>query len=200
MPNFKEICLIEIKGYKISLYNCKNGNNSNLSINEFNESQNINLSDIICNICKERNKGNTHNNEFFRCLNCKFNICPLCKSNHNNDHNLINYDQINYICNERNEQYFGYCLKCKKNICNSCENDHIYHDIISYRRMLRKKKEILEKNNILKNNIDKLKIIIQVLIKKLNIVLDNIEKYYEINKYIIVILIIKIEIMKCYLI
>ena len=66
--------------------------------------------------------------------------------------------------------------------------------------MLKKKKEILEKNNILKNNIDKLKIIIQELIKKLNIVLDNIEKYYEINKYIIVILIIKIEIMKCYLI
>ena len=48
--------------------------------------------------------------------------------------------------------------------------------------MLRKKKEILEKNNILKNNIDKLKIIIQELIKKINIVLDNIEKYYEINK------------------
>jgi len=105
-PICKEICLLEIKDYKISLYNCKNGHNSNLSIKEFNESQIINLSDIICNICKERNKGNTHNNEFFKCLNCKYNICPLCKSNHNNNHNIINYDQINYICNEHNEQYF----------------------------------------------------------------------------------------------
>ena len=184
-PICKEICLIEIKDYKITLYNCKKGHNSNIFIKEFNESQNINLSDIICNICKERNKGNTHNNEFYRCLNCKFNICPLCKSNHNNNHNIINYDQINYICNEHNEQYFEYCLKCKKNICTSCENDHIDHDIISHGRMLRKKKEILEKNNILKNNIDKFKIIIQEIIKKLNIVLDNIEKYYEINKNII---------------
>ena len=184
-PICKDICLLEIKDYKISLYNCKNGHNSKLSIKEFNESQNINLSDIICNICKERNKGNTHNNEFYKCLNCKYNICPLCKSNHNNNHNVINYDQINYICNEHNEQYFEYCLKCKKNICTSCENDHIDHDIISYGKMLRNKNEILEKNNILKNNIDKFKIIIQEIIKKLNIVLDNIEKYYEINKNII---------------
>ena len=92
-PICKEICLLEIKDYKISLYNCKNGHKSNLSINGFNESQNINLSDIICNICKERNKGNTHNNEFYKCLNCNFNICPLCKFTHNNSgHNIINYD------------------------------------------------------------------------------------------------------------
>ena len=41
----------------------------------------------------QRNKGNTHNNEFYKCLNCNYNICPLCKFTHNNSgHNIINYD------------------------------------------------------------------------------------------------------------
>ena len=66
-PTCKENCLIEIKDYKILLYNCKNGHTkNNILLNEYKETQKINISDIICNICKERNKGNTHNNEFYK--------------------------------------------------------------------------------------------------------------------------------------
>ena len=183
-PICKEICLIEIKDYKVLLYNCKKGHNSNILINQFKETQLINKSDITCNICKEKNKKNLKN-KFYNCINCEINICSFCKSKHNNEHNIINCDKINYICNEHFEQFFGYCLNCKKNLCNSCEFEHDGHEIISYGKILKNKKEIIENNAILRKNIDKLKIIIQKIINKLNNVMDVIEQYYEINKNII---------------
>ena len=184
-PTCKENCLLEIKGYQIILFGCKHGHKNNISIKEFNETQKVIISDIICNICKERNKGNTINNEFYKCLNCKINICPLCRLIHDNNHNIINYDIINFICNEHYEPFTSFCSECKINTCVSCEINHIDHSILSYGRMMRNKKEIIEKGNILRKNIDELKNIIQEIIKKLNIVVDNIEAYYKIKKRII---------------
>ena len=43
-PICKEICLIEIKDYKVLFYNCKKRHNSNILINQFKESQLINKS------------------------------------------------------------------------------------------------------------------------------------------------------------
>ena len=45
-PICKENCLIEIKDYKILLYNCKNNHNSNYLLNEYKETQKINISEI----------------------------------------------------------------------------------------------------------------------------------------------------------
>ena len=177
-PICKTSCLMEIKDYQISLYNCQNEHRTNLPFNAYNETQKINLTDIICNICKERNKGNTHNNEFYKCLDCKLNICPLCKSNHNNNHKIINYDQINFICNEHAEPYFSFCFQCRKNICISCENKHIDHYMLSYGKFLKDINEIIKNNIILRNDIDNLKDISKGIIKKLNMVIENLEIYY----------------------
>ena len=100
-PICNENCFIEIKDFKISLYGCKNNHKkTDILLNEYEETQKINISNIICNICKERNKGNTHNNEFYKCIDCNINICPLCKTNHNNGHNIINYDtKIIFVIN-----------------------------------------------------------------------------------------------------
>ena len=183
-PICKEKCFMKIHDYKITLYNCKNNHmKNNILINEFNETQKINISKIICNICQGRNKGNTK--KFYKCIDCKLNICPLCKLNHNNNHNIINYDKIDYRCNEHIEPYTAYCSYCKKNICINCENEHNDHNVISFGKMLKNKNEIIEKNNKLKNDIDKFKEIIQVIINILNKVIDNMDKYYEINKNII---------------
>ena len=59
------------------------------------------ISQIKCDICKDRNKSNTFNYEFYICYECK--ICPLCKSKHDNTHTIINYDNKNNICNKHNE-------------------------------------------------------------------------------------------------
>ena len=82
---------MDIKDYKINLYDWKNGHRKeNILLNEFEETQNIYLSNIICDICKKNNKSISYNNIFYKCLTCNNNICPLCKSNHDKEHKIIN--------------------------------------------------------------------------------------------------------------
>ena len=70
-PKCGEISLINIKDYLINIYGCKNGHIiNNILFNKFESTQNINISKIICNECKENNKGNTSENKFYRCNKC----------------------------------------------------------------------------------------------------------------------------------
>ena len=67
-PICKEICIYEIKDHKIKLYGCKNGDIiENIKLDDFNNKQNIDISQIICDKCKNNSKLNTFNNEFFIC-------------------------------------------------------------------------------------------------------------------------------------
>ena len=89
-PECGENILMEIKDFKINLYRCKNNHKlNNLLINKYENSQKIDLSKIKCEQCNENNKSNTHNNEFYICNKCNKNICPLCKSKHDNNHIII---------------------------------------------------------------------------------------------------------------
>ena len=58
-PRCNENCLIKIKDYKVILYNCKDNHETILSMNEYEETQKINLSNIKCNKFNTKNKGNT---------------------------------------------------------------------------------------------------------------------------------------------
>ena len=117
-PDCKENIKMDIKDYKINLYECKNGHRfENILLNEFEETQNIDLSNIICDICKTNNKSKTFNNIFYKCLTCNKSICPLCKSGHEEQHKIIDYDDKYYICEMHNENYISYCEQCKLNLC-----------------------------------------------------------------------------------
>ena len=136
-PNCYENIRMNIKNYKISLYDCKNKHRKhNILFNEFENTQYIDESKIKCEICKNADKSSSYKNKFFICLTCKINICPLCKSIHNKNHDIIDYEQKYFICNLHNESFFSYCSSCKKNICLMCENDHIEHKLISYGNLL----------------------------------------------------------------
>ena len=103
-PNCKENTLIDINNFRINFHDCKNNHIINdILLNEYENSQKININNIKCEICNINNKGNTHNNEFYICNTCNKNICPLCKSNHDKKHIIINYVDKNYICNKHNE-------------------------------------------------------------------------------------------------
>ena len=100
-PECNEDIKIKINNYKINLFECKNNHNiNNISLKEFEDKQKINLINIKCEICKEKNKYNTYNNEFYKCNECNINICPLCKEQHNKNHDIYNIDKIHYICNK----------------------------------------------------------------------------------------------------
>ena len=46
-----------------------------------------------------KNKGDSYNNEFFRCLTCKKNLCLLCRPQHETNHIVINYEKKLYMSN-----------------------------------------------------------------------------------------------------
>ena len=108
-PKCYENILIQLNEYKINLFNCRNNHNiDNILLNEY--ENNIDISKRICYNWKIKNKSNTYKNEFYRCNTCKINVCPLCKSNHNNNENK------NYICEKHDMNYIKYCKDCKSNI------------------------------------------------------------------------------------
>ena len=126
-PECKEPCRFKIEDYHVKLFKCINGHTTDrIRIDDFNKSQEINISSIICGQCKIKNKGDTTNHEFYKCLTCKIDLCLLCKSNHDTNHNIIKYDQKNYICPKHNDYYIKYCEDCSINICFACEKDMIF--------------------------------------------------------------------------
>ena len=185
-PKCKENCLIKIKDYKIILYGCKNQHiNNNILLNEFENTQNINELNIKCNNCNN-NKYNSYNKQFYKCLTCKYNLCPLCNSKHNKLHEIIDYNKKNYICNIHNDLYISYCNECKINLCMLCEKEHNNkHNIINYKNIIENKNKLKEEMNEFKKKIDNFNNKIREIIKELNNIIENINILYEINNNII---------------
>ena len=180
-PKCNESIRIHLKDYKINLYECINNHKiDNLSFTEFDKSQNINLSNIICNNCKEVNKGNSYNNDFYKCCSCGSYLCPLCKTIHDKKHKIINYEQKYYICDKHKDNYSKYCEQCKKNICMLCEKEHKGHKNIYFGDIMPDKDSIIEELNEFKKKIDMFNNTIKDIIKRLNNVIDNVELYYTI--------------------
>ena len=133
-PKCKEICKYKIEDYKIKLYDCKKKHSTEImNLNEYENNQKIDISQIKCGICKDKNKSNTFNNEFYICGDCNINLCLLCKSIHDKTHQIINYDDKDYKCHKHNEVLIQYCNDCNIDMCMSCcmscSNEHKKHDI-----------------------------------------------------------------------
>ena len=185
-PECKEMCKYEIKDFKIKLYGCKKGHiKENIKLNEFENNQVIDISQIKCDVCKKENKANTFNNEFYICYECKINLCPLCKSIHNKKHSIINYDNKNYICNIHNEPLFEYCEDCNIDMCISCSSEHKNHKIILYQEKLIDIKNLRDKMNEFKNEINKLKENLEEIINKFKKLIGNMDIIYNINNSIL---------------
>ena len=130
-PECKQNIMMDINKFKINLFDCKNLHKvDNILLNEFEKTQMINLSYIICDICKTQNKSNAA--AFFLCYTCNIKLCSICKENHDNSHNIINYDKANYNCSKHNKPFTSYCKTCKIDLCRLCEESHIKHEIILF--------------------------------------------------------------------
>ena len=145
-PSCQELCKYEIIEHKIKLFGCKNKHKvENIKLDEFYDTQCIDLTKIKCEKCKNKSKFDTFNNEFFKCYECNMNLCPLCKSVHDKTHPIIDYDKKNYICNKHNETFIAYCEDCKIDLCLSCINRHKQHEIIRYEDKIIEIKELRKK-------------------------------------------------------
>lgn len=180
-PKCKENIRINFQGNKITLYDCKNNHKiENISLNEFEKSQQIDESGIICQNCKNFDKNSTFNSKFFKCLSCHKNLCPLCSSNHDKSHNIINYDDINFVCESHSDSYTSYCQDCKNDICLLCEQKLNGHKLLSYGGIMPNIENLNCKMNDLKNKIDEYKKYINEITFELNEILGKIDNYYNI--------------------
>ena len=122
-PVCGDCCLININDYKITLNKCNNNHSSeNILLDEYFQKVKFDDSKIICdNETCQIKKSETFNRKFYRCFNCKKNLCPICKSSrHDKEHKIVDYDLKNYVCSEHNERFISYSKKRNKNLCDSC--------------------------------------------------------------------------------
>ena len=176
-PECKEPALITIKNFKLNISSCENGHTTNnILLKDYENTQKIDLSKIICKDCEIKNKGNTFNNEFYKCINCNMNLCLLCKSAHDPNHKIINYNQINLtLCDSHNINYTKYCNQCNKNICIMClKEEHKGHEFINYEDKLN-----VKNINDLKEHIDLLNKEIKDIIKRFENIINYMDNYYK---------------------
>lgn len=172
-PKCRNNARIDIKNFNFSLYGCINNHNiNNLSINEFKQSQNIDISKIICDICKKKNKAEAINQKFYYCLFCQSNLCILCNSIHNQEHKIVQYDKKNYFCLKHFSNYIKYCKQCNKNMCIQCEKEHKTHETIFFGDI------IIERENYIKE-MNKLKDIFAQLQKEINSLINLLINFSE---------------------
>ena len=182
----KENAFLDIKNFRIHIYGCKNNHEiNNILLNRFKKTQLICQNEIKCDLCKINNKGNTHNNEFFICNTCNKNICPLCKSIHEKDHIVINYDDKNYICKIHNDSYIKYCKTCNENLCIICQNEHNNHETFELSEILFNRNDLIKSIKDLKEVIDKFKNKIEMIKEIFDKMMNLIDLYYSINNDII---------------
>ena len=125
-PQCNENCYISFKDFRIKFYNCINWHSiEGIGLEEYESIQSLDESKIKCDDCKINNKSNSDKKSFYRCNTCGFNLCPLCFNKHDKTHNIIDYEDKNYICPKHNNPYSSYCKSCKKNLCTTCEMEHI---------------------------------------------------------------------------
>ena len=179
-PKCSEQCQIKIEDYNVKLFDCKNNHSTILSLNHFKESQKIDLSQIKCNFCKNKNIGNSFDHIFFYCRNCKANVCVLCKEKHNKNHFIINYEQKDYTCPLHNDSYFKYCHDCKLNICMSCNQMHINHRLEPFENLISNPDSKRFELDKLKDEIDIFNNHVKKIINGLNQLIENMETYYKI--------------------
>ena len=178
-PICHENIKLDLLDYKLSLSECKNKHSKIMLVKDFINSQNIDLSKIICNIC-HRTKSESYNNEMFICNTCHIVLCPLCQTNHEKKHKKINYDLKHNICPSHNETFVSYCKSCNINICVRCQKEHMKHDILLFGEIIPDKDELLDKLLDFRKVLDIFNNDIEDIINKLKDVKNNINLLYQI--------------------
>ena len=181
-PECHQDIRIKIDKNKILLYDCKNGHKKEFQTpEEFEKSQYIDESKIICDKCKLQNKNDSYDNKFFICCNCKLKLCPLCKNNHDNTHDFIDYDIKNFYCDEHYDLFNLYCNNCKKDICLMCEKEHSEHILSTYGSIIPDINNARKELENMKKTIDEKKNDINDIIEKLNNFVNELDNYYKIS-------------------
>ena len=176
-PECGQDCIINLNEYKICFNQCDNGHCiSNILIDEFNKTQKLQDSQKKCFNCNTI-ISNIYPGKLYKCCNCNYNLCLLCKSKHNKEHIILDYALKNFRCNQHGERYISYCKECHKNLCDLCEFEHNKnHHFIAHKDILIDKNYKQNLNDLI-CKINEFKNIYKDIEKKFKKIIDNLEIY-----------------------
>ena len=181
--------IINIDNYKLVFYNCKYKHNLEKIVEDYEESQKLQITKIKCDVCRKSQKDIPA--DFYKCLKCTqingrtIYLCSQCNLLHNEKHKRINYDEKNYFCEQHYKELKFYCNDCQKDLCDECAKNHKCNHIIKYESINIDIKSIKDNINNIKEKIEDLKSVVNNLKNNLDCAMEIISKYYEIAKDII---------------
>ena len=192
-------CVVSLKDYRTVFYNCQHKHLLPSTYDNYFQDQIYYPEKIYCIDCLKNGKSDPL---IFQCLTCSKiagrvkSVCEECtKIKHiAKGHDVINYEDKNYICWKHNKKMVKYCFKCKKNFCDDCVAEHLKveenkdHPIKSFDLLIPEEKEIKDLKKSLEEiqkNIEKLRIVVDDLIYTLNGSMRIYENYYKIANHII---------------
>ena len=135
------------------------------------------LSKVKCEICKEIDLNEIYS--FYRCIECKKNMCSLCKDDHDKTHKIINYNEKEYTCDNHNSIFLYYCTKCRTNMCFFCQKEHTNHNVNCFGNMIPDLEYYKSKMNKIEEKINKFNKVIENLKNKFNQIVDFILHSYK---------------------
>ena len=184
-PKCGEEANIFFEDFKIKI-ECRAGHKiDNILLNEFKKTQFVDRSNIICGDCRESNMHVSFNNKFYRCIDCKINLCPLCRKKHDTNHFIPEYELRNFQCQKHHIDYDSYCRKCKTDLCKFCVIAHNQHSRVIFGDIMLTKKVMEAKADEIKNNFDKLNKDIEEIIKRFRKIQEFMNHYINIITFII---------------
>ena len=182
-PECENLCSLNMNDNPVTINNCINQHNFNLTLNSFIDSQKIDEYRINCYKCG--NNKLFYNDLIYINSKGKY-ICSLCLNP--NEIDVIDYKFKYYICIKHNKKYISYCNDCKINLCSKCEEEHKNHKIVIFKKIKPNKKRIEEiKNEKLKLNKYKIELneLKNYILEILEYVIKEKNNYTKIYDYII---------------
>ena len=193
--------IIKIENFRLKFEGCKYNHSDIKIFDDYDTTQKIDFSKIKCN--KVGCSNNIMYHDFYKCIDCTkiknrtIYYCSKCNDQDTKNHKRIKYNEKNYYCEKHCKKFINYCESCKKDLCEDCKNDlcvdcegnnHENHNIITYKSMEEKTKNIRNSLNNIKNSMIDLGHVVENIKAFLEGSVDIIKKYCSIvedilNKY-----------------
>lgn len=128
---------------------------------------------------------------FYKCLNCTNVVGKsqyFCKEHnlkHDDKHIRVVYDKKNYVCEKHKKNFIKFCFTDKINLCEECLKEHSNHRIQSYESMTPNIDKLKQSLEVMEENINNLKIIINSLKNDLDETLKIFKRYHYIAKDVV---------------
>ena len=187
-------CIMDIKDSKITFYGCEKDHKNEIVFDDYDMSQNVQLSNIKCDNPLCQNNQQICWGNFYKCLNCtneannvsKY-YCYDCKDTHNINHtkSVVKHNIKDFYCGKSNHfhPFSKYCNTCKEDICDKCS--HKNHKVVNYESLTPNLTYINKNLNLIADRIGKLRNIVNNIKVQIERAMQVIEKYYSISKNVI---------------